>query len=168
MSEQHKSFLIYHNWRSLVDCMDDESAGKLIKGLFVFSCDGEIVDFGETPLAGIYQMMVNVLSENHERYLKRCEKNRENGKLGGRPSQKSGRFSEKANESERFSEKANKTQTNPNGEEWTGNDWNGEDWKRQEMAKISEEEQQAFQKELHEKLLASKARIDQHISTLDT
>ena len=125
MSE-HKSLIIYKNWRPLVAFLDDKSAGQLFKGLFAFACDGECTDFGDTALSGIYQTMIQVIAEDDEKYKQRCKTNSENGKLGGRPPKETESFPEKPNESERFSEKPNVTQKNPIGEDRSGYDRLGE------------------------------------------
>lgn len=121
MSE-HKSFIIYKNWRPLVTFLDDKSTGQLFKGLFAFACDGECTDFGDTVLSGIYQTMIQLIAEDDERYKQRCKTNSENGKLGGRPPKESECFSEKPSESERFPKKTNVTQKNPIGDERSGLD----------------------------------------------
>lgn len=63
--------------------LSNEDAGKLIKGIFNY------VNNGDSELTGylnvIFIPIKNEIDKNEERYEEVCKKNRENGRLGGRP-----------------------------------------------------------------------------------
>lgn len=86
---EHKSFIIYKDWRVLVDTLEDTSAGRLFKALFAYACDGERSALEDVQqIQALYEFMVQQIEKNEEKYQQRCKKNAENGAKGGRPSTK--------------------------------------------------------------------------------
>jgi hypothetical protein len=78
MPEQHKSFIIYKNWRYLVEFLDASSCELLFKGLFAFACDGEIRSFDNPALNGIYHSMIDAIAADDAKYMEKCEQNKKN------------------------------------------------------------------------------------------
>lgn len=79
MADYHKdnaSFMLYKNWRALFDSCTDEEAGRLIKALFCFACDGEVPEL-DRMLSGIFMMMTQQMKADGEKWEKKCEKNAE-------------------------------------------------------------------------------------------
>lgn len=79
MADYHKdnaSFMLYKNWRALFDSCTDEEAGRLIKALFGFACDGEVPEL-DRMLSGIFMMMTQQMKADGEKWEKKCEKNAE-------------------------------------------------------------------------------------------
>lgn len=74
--------------------LSDEELGSLI-GALADHADGKQVDIDGKAKAWLacYEVMSEAVDENVRKYLERCEKNRENGSLGGRPKKADG-FSE--------------------------------------------------------------------------
>ena len=75
---QHKSFIIYKNWRYLVEFLDAQSCELLIKGLFAFACDGEVRKFDNPALNGIYKSMIDAIAADDAKYIEKCEQNKRN------------------------------------------------------------------------------------------
>ena len=78
-----KNFLLSTSQKEVFNSLQDIDAGKLIKGIF------EYVDTGNNNLEGLLEVVFipikQFIDENESAYQKRCEKNRENGCLGGAP-----------------------------------------------------------------------------------
>ena len=85
---EHKSFLLYKDNRVIVDTCTDEQAGKLIKALYAFACDGEELVTEDKMLFGFFSIIRNSIIRDEEKYQKKCEKNAENGRKGGRSKKK--------------------------------------------------------------------------------
>ena len=79
-----KSFVMYKSWKELFISLPAEMAGELIQAIFSYQ-DGEDVSFENPALSAIFQMITNKMSEDEEKYQKKVEASRENGKKGGRP-----------------------------------------------------------------------------------
>ena len=78
------SFLIYLDYQEQFELLTDEQAGQLIKAIIKYEKTGEI-----TKLEGMIKMAFSFiktqLDRDREKYNKKCEKNKENGRKGGRP-----------------------------------------------------------------------------------
>lgn len=78
------SFLIYLDYQEQFELLTDEQAGQLIKAIIKYEKTGEITELdGMTKMA--FSFIKTQLDRDREKYNKRCEKNRENAKKGGRP-----------------------------------------------------------------------------------
>ncbi len=83
------SFILYLEHREIFETLNDEEAGKLIKAIFEFEDTGQISGL-EKSLQIAFIPIKNALNRNKEKYERVCKRNRENGKLGGRPKKPSG------------------------------------------------------------------------------
>ena len=79
----HNSFLLYGDKKSLVDICTDEQAGKLIKAIFAFACDGEELETDDRVLAIAYSVFRDMIKLNDEKYTIKCNTYAENGRKGG-------------------------------------------------------------------------------------
>lgn len=84
------SFILYQEQKEIFDSLTDNEAGKLIKAIFEYE-SGQSPKLNKT-LSLVFIPIKNALDRNRQKYEAQVEKNRENGKKGGRP--------KKANESE--------------------------------------------------------------------
>lgn len=83
------SFLVYYDNEVIVLRLPDEEAGMLFKSLFPYGREEVKPDFDESPaLAMAFDILSMAIDRDKERYVKRCEANRENGRKGGRPKKK--------------------------------------------------------------------------------
>lgn len=78
------SFLIYLDYEEQFNLLTDEQIGQLMRAIIKYEKSGEI-----PKLDGMLQMAFSFiktqLDRDREKYNKKCEKNRENAKRGGRP-----------------------------------------------------------------------------------
>lgn len=73
------SFLVYYDNEVVVLRLPDEEAGKLFKSLFPYGKDAIKPDFDNSPaLAMAFDILSMAIDRDREKYVKRCEKNREN------------------------------------------------------------------------------------------
>ncbi len=78
------SFLVYYDNEVVVLRLPDEEAGKLFKSLFPYGREEIKPDFDESPaLAMAFDILSMAIDRDKEKYVKRCEVNRKNGKKGG-------------------------------------------------------------------------------------
>jgi hypothetical protein len=79
------ALLVYHTYKSAIDMMPDEDAGKLLKSILAYSIDGQdhIPDSGIAAV--LYCLMRQNVDENEEEYQRTCTRNAANGSKGGRP-----------------------------------------------------------------------------------
>lgn len=78
------SFLVYYDNEVIVLRLPDEEAGKLFKSLFPYGREAIKPDFDRNPaLAMAFDILSMAIDRDKERYERRCEANRENGRKGG-------------------------------------------------------------------------------------
>jgi len=84
MAQGKKSFIIYTDSRGMVNKLSNERAGILFKTLFSYCddenpiCEDEVIDI-------VFEHFKNILKRDLKKYEKIVERNRNNGKSGGRP-----------------------------------------------------------------------------------
>jgi len=84
MAQGKKSFIIYTDSRVMVNKLSNERAGILFKTLFSYCddenpiCDDEVIDMA-------FEHFKNILKRDLKKYENIVERNRNNGKNGGRP-----------------------------------------------------------------------------------
>ena len=122
MSDNKKSFLMYHEYKDLFKDLSDEEFGKLMRLAF----DYEIENKEPNNLDRFMQMAFTVIKNNLDRdrlkYDRRCETSAENGKKGGRPKKPN----LKPNEKPKKSKKADNDNENENDND-NVNDTDNED-----------------------------------------
>lgn len=80
------SFLVYYDNEVIVLRLPDDEAGKLFKSLFPYGRESIKPDFDRNPaLAMAFDILSMAIDRDKEKYTRRCEANRENGRKGGRP-----------------------------------------------------------------------------------
>lgn len=73
------SFLVYYDNEVVVLRLTDDEAGRLFKSLFPYGKESIKPDFEESPaLAMAFDILSMAIDRDKEKYVKRCEKNREN------------------------------------------------------------------------------------------
>ena len=94
------SFVLYTNFHTQFAMLPAEDRGNLILAIFEYEATGE-VKIPLTPLPALaFSFIKDTLDRDRASYEEKCERNRENGKKGGRPRkddtpQKTVGFSEK-------------------------------------------------------------------------
>ena len=80
-----ESFLLYHDQRPMIEKLSDAQAGMLIKAIYRYSEFEEIPLFEDPVTEIVFVSMCAAIDRASKRYLDVVERNRENGKMGGRP-----------------------------------------------------------------------------------
>lgn len=79
------SFILFNRIKDDVDYLTDEEAGEIFRAILDYAVCGEITEFDDRALAMTFNKFKNEHDYNVEKYKKRVETNRMNGKKGGRP-----------------------------------------------------------------------------------
>ena len=83
-AERKRGFLLYTSIRGAVDKLSDEDAGALFKGVLSYVDDGTMPEL--SPIADVaFTFIKDDVDRANEAYDAICERNRANGKNGGRP-----------------------------------------------------------------------------------
>ncbi len=78
------SFVIYHEYRTVLEDLTDAQVGKLFRAIFDYEIDGiEPAFSGSLKIA--FKFIKKDLEINKTKYNEICERNRINGQKGGRP-----------------------------------------------------------------------------------
>lgn len=79
-----ESFILFTENKEQVDMLTTEQAGILLKAIFCYTSDEPLPDMD--PLTKMaFSFIRSAIDRTDDRYQRRVESNRENGKLGGRP-----------------------------------------------------------------------------------
>ena len=86
MESKHKikSFAVYIEHRSAVDCLDDAMAGRLLKALFAYAADGAEPEWDDKALTAVFKMFKSQVDRNAEAYREKCAKNAANASRRGK------------------------------------------------------------------------------------
>lgn len=77
------SFILYHEQYDIFKELTDEEAGALIKAIYEYEIKKELPKDKLIKLS--FLSIKQRLDKNREAYYEKCQKNQQNGKLGGRP-----------------------------------------------------------------------------------
>ena len=105
------AIMLYYEYREHFECLSDEECGALVKALLAYGEEGTLPEnlTGSARIA--FSFIRRQIDRDNEKYDERCEKNRSNGKKGGRPAadkEKTERFSGETEKTEWFSEETQK------------------------------------------------------------
>ena len=78
------SFLIYLDYEEQFNLLTDEQVGQLMRAIIKYEKTGIVTEL-EGMLKMAFSFIKTQLDRDREKYNKKCEKNRENAKRGGRP-----------------------------------------------------------------------------------
>lgn len=102
--EMRETFVMHTAYAEKFKRLSDEQFGALIRGMIAYQITGELPEYSDPILAIAFDAARVELDISNEKYEKKCQANRENGKRGGRPSSRGERKTEK---SERLFENPN-------------------------------------------------------------
>lgn len=86
---EKNSFIVYYDLEKQTLLLSDEQMGKLFRAMFAYEVRGECPNFdNDQMLLMTFQFVKTTLDINREKYIETCHTNSENGKKGGRPSNK--------------------------------------------------------------------------------
>lgn len=75
---------MYQSYRDIFKLLSNEKAGQLVKDMLQYAEDGTTPSY-QDELLYLWPMLQSQMDRDMEKYEKRCQVNRENGKKGGRP-----------------------------------------------------------------------------------
>lgn len=98
------SFLLYKDSYAEIQLLSIEQRGLLITAIFEYVITGKALETSDTALMIVFSTLKRFIDRDAEKYEEKCNKNRDNGKQGGRPPKKQ----KDSDKSERFSAKPKK------------------------------------------------------------
>lgn len=82
----NKDSMIYlFEWDEMCEDLTDEEYGKLIRAVSKYAQTGEKSTFPDRMLRSNFKTMIKAVDRFSAKYIEICERNRENGRLGGAP-----------------------------------------------------------------------------------
>lgn len=105
------SFVAFNEWKRNCEILSDKEFGQLMRAVFEYNINGTVPEFTSRTVQACWNPIKDSLDRSAEAYEQRCEKNRENGKKGGRPKKKE--EEEKPNGFSENPKKANGFSENP-------------------------------------------------------
>jgi hypothetical protein len=84
-----RSFIMYHDQYLIVKDLDDQTFSILMRAVFEYAEHGTMPDFKGLMLSTFMSFKITI-DRDIKKYESICERNRENGKAGGRPKKPSG------------------------------------------------------------------------------
>lgn len=79
-----QAYMMYKSWNPVIRSLPEPAAGKLFHAITAYQ-DGEQIDIDDPMLNAILQMMIHTFEIDAEKYAAIVERNRQNGRKGGRP-----------------------------------------------------------------------------------
>lgn len=79
------SFILYSDMKNTLSKLPDKSFKAVIMAVFDYVTEDTETEFDELSEEVVFSVIKAALDRDDEKYQKRCRKNRENAKLGGRP-----------------------------------------------------------------------------------
>lgn len=104
------TYIAFGEWEDNCEELTTEEKGKMWDALFAYWRRGEKPTFSDRFMRACWRPIQQAIDRANEAYEAKCEKNRENGKRGGRPKKEE---TEKANGYSGFLEKTQKTLPDP-------------------------------------------------------
>ena len=103
---EKNSFIIYIDYEEQFNLLTDEESGQLLKAIIQYEKTRIIPKLnGAVNMA--FSFIKNQLDRDREKYQNKCEKNRKNGVMGGRPKKKKEEKKTDNKKSQRFRRKPN-------------------------------------------------------------
>ena len=84
MQEDKNGFLLYTNYLECIGDLNREQKGALFEAILIYESTGEIIEL-DCAVRVAFSFIKKDLDLNREKYIKKCERNQQNSKLGGRP-----------------------------------------------------------------------------------
>ena len=72
-----ESFLLYTSYYAIIEGLNDEQLGQLMRALFIYARDGEQIKL-EPVVRMAFSFIKDNIDRNADKYQKKCERNREN------------------------------------------------------------------------------------------
>lgn len=79
------SFLLFTKYRKQIEKLNMEERGEVLTAIFAYADEGIVTDFESPRAEMLFSVIQDAMDYTAEKYEEKCEKNRANGKRGGRP-----------------------------------------------------------------------------------
>ena len=79
------SFIAYFEWMDNCEDLSDEEFGQLMRAVFKYAENGEKPTFSDRTMKACWKPIAQSVKRTQQAYENKCERNRENGRKGGRP-----------------------------------------------------------------------------------
>lgn len=77
--KKKENFLLYHNMFQMIEELENEDVGEVIKAIFEYSINGNIAEFPKASCKSmLFKTIKNSIDINNTKYIERCENNRNN------------------------------------------------------------------------------------------
>lgn len=73
-SGKKNTFLLYKDWKPLIDACTAEQAGDILKGIYAYVCEGEAPEFENPLITGFFEMIRQAIDENDSAWAEKREK----------------------------------------------------------------------------------------------
>ena len=73
-SGEKNTFLLYKDWKPLIDACTAEQAGDIFKGIYAYVCEGEAPEFDNPLLSGFFEMIRQAIDSNDKVWAEKREK----------------------------------------------------------------------------------------------
>ena len=80
IKKETKSIILYLDSAAAIDYLTDEQAGVLIKAVFRYGRNGQMLESSDTALTALFTMLCTQIDRDHRKYEERCERNVANAK----------------------------------------------------------------------------------------
>ena len=77
--------LFYYEWEESFEELSDSEYRQMIQAIQKYAKTGELPKFEDRTMRSVFKLVRKAIDRNTERYDKKCQKNKENGRLGGAP-----------------------------------------------------------------------------------
>ena len=78
--KERKGFVVYGDYKAVIDELDDEQVGKLFRGMMNYFVDGEDPNFADV-LKFVFIPIKQQMDRDGSKYAKKCERNRQNANM---------------------------------------------------------------------------------------
>lgn len=79
------TFLLFTKYRKQIEKLNMEERGEVLTAIFAYADEGIVTDFESPRAEMLFSVIQDAMDYTAEKYEEKCEKNRANGKRGGRP-----------------------------------------------------------------------------------
>ena len=79
-----KGFLVYFDWETPLQELNNEELGELFRAMFAYAKYGEQLDFEHRSLKLVFGFIKSAIERDKAAYEEKCRKNAENGSKGGK------------------------------------------------------------------------------------
>ena len=105
LEKKNEGIIMYREYLSYFELLSVEDRGELVTAILKYAFGEEDYESLSPAAKMAFMFITDQINRDTEKYERRCEKNRKNGMLGGRPPKKDKEKSEKGeNRGEEFSD----------------------------------------------------------------